>query len=224
MDTSTPFNFDWPVDQGGYEIRRQQPGLISKVEVFVVGRGGSERRYRPLDDPTLWLRFGETCRDPDGVLAFANEFGLLREPNQMSYGAFGRMWLGPGDRVVDTLEFAARARAISRLLDGHNRQAAVALFNSEHPMMSEYILERLGRFDYRWVPISLRDAILHQIGDAITQSRQFRRCGNPSCSNWFRLGPQDGGRPTATVRRRFCSTYCRVAAARRQKREAAAHA
>jgi hypothetical protein len=232
MDNSSPFNFTWGVDRDGYEIRRQRLGLIDQEEKeFVVARGGPERRYAPLEDPTLWLRFGETCRDHDGVLAFATEFGLLREPNQVSYGAFGRMWLGPGDRLADTLQFAARARDIARLLDEHNRQAAMALFNSERPTMTEYILwkrEQPERFDYRWVPISLRDALLHQIGDSITQNRQFRCCDNLGCPKWFRLGPQEAqegaGRRTTTVRRRFCSDYCRVAAARRQKREAATHA
>ncbi len=224
MDISDhgPFHFTWPVDLSGYEIRRERVGLLGTEEEFVVGRGGPEKRYLPLEDPTLWLKFGETCRDPGGVMDFAGECGLLREPNRMSYDALGRMWLGPGDRLADTLEFAARVRAISRLLDQHDRLAAMALFNAERPTMTEYILEQPGRFEYKWVPLSLRDALLHQIGDAITGNRQFRRCINPGCPNWFRLGP--GQARTTTVRRKFCSDYCRVAAARRQKREAANHA
>jgi hypothetical protein len=232
MDNSSPFNFTWGVDRDGYEIRRRRLGLIDQEEKeFVVARGGPERRYAPLEDRTLWLRFGETCRDLNGVLAFAGEFGLLREPNQATYGPLGLMWLGPGDLFTDTLEFARRVRATSQLLDQSGRHAAMALFNTDRPKMMEFIFwsaEKPQKFSYQWVPLSLRDALLHQIGDAITQNRQFRHCGNPGCPKWFRLGPQEaqegGGRRTTTVRRRFCSDYCRVAAARRQKREAATHA
>jgi len=224
-----PFSFSWGVDQDGYEIRREPAGLLDQERAeFVVGRGGQERRYQPLDDPALWLRFGETCRDRDGVLAFTSEFGLTHKPNQWTYGALGLRSLGPGDRLDDVLGFASHVRAIAELLN-RNRNKAMNLFNTDRPNMVECILQdKPHRFDYRWVPLSLRDALLHQIGDAITGNRQFRRCDNVTCSKWFRLGPhqaQEGGRrQTTTVRRRFCSDYCRVASARRQKREAATNA
>jgi hypothetical protein len=220
------------VDLSGYEVRRERLGLLDlEGSEFVVGRGGPERRYLPLEDPTLWLRFGDTCRDPDSVLKFACEFGLLREPNLLAYGAFGLRSLGPGDLLADTLEFADRVRTIAELLNLKDRRAAMELFNLNRPTMTEYIFwkqELPERFDYRWVPLSLHDALLHQIGDAITGNRQFRRCLNSGCPNWFRLGPgqarESGDRRTTTVRRRFCSDYCRVAAARRQKRKVATHA
>jgi hypothetical protein len=65
---SGPFTFDWAVDQKGYLIDGS----------FIRPVGGPPRYYRPLDEhPDLWLRFANTCSSPEGVLAFANEFGLL---------------------------------------------------------------------------------------------------------------------------------------------------
>jgi hypothetical protein len=227
MDVGDPFHFCWGVDQTGYEVRTGVPGLIlSEVSEFVVAHGGPERRYQPLEHPALWRTFCETCQDRDGALTFAGKFGLLREPNQLAYGAFGRLPPEPGDRLADTLELANHIRAIARLLDLGLRREAMNRFNNDRPKMSEYILweqEQPERFRYKWVPLSLRDALLHQIGEAITRNHQFRQCANSGCSNWFQLGPhqaQGGRRQTTTVRRRFCSDYCRVASARRQKREA----
>ena len=232
MNDGDPFDFGWAVDQDGYEVRPERSGLIAGDETeYVVGLSGRERRYQPLDDPALWRQFGETCVDRNGVVDFATKFGLLRQPNQPVYGPFGLTSSGPGDRLADTLIFAARVRVIADFVDKHQRREAMDIFNYDRPQMAEWIFwneEQPEKFDYRWVPLSLRDLILHQIGEAITRNHQFRRCGNSSCPNWFRLGPhqadQSGRRQTTTVRRRFCSDYCRVAAARRQKRGAATHA
>jgi hypothetical protein len=227
-----PFNFSWAVDQSGYEIRWERVGLIDlEGAEFVVARGGPGRRYQPLEDPGLWRKFAETCREREGVLAFANEFGLLRQPNAFTFGALGLKSMGPGDQLSEIIGFAGHLHMIAELIDGGHRHRAAELFNVDRPKMRECIYwtqKRPERLFYGWVPSSLRDALLHQIGEAITGNRQFRRCGNIGCTNWFRLGPhqaqEDGRRQTITTRRRFCSDYCRVAAARRQKKENICHA
>jgi len=107
--------------------------------------------------------------------------------------------------------------------------AAALLFNRDLPTMRQGILwypNQPERYHYKLFPVSLRDALLHQAGEAISGNRSFRRCRNEGCLNWFRLGPHDAseGRKTYTARREFCSDRCRVSSARRQKKEAAANA
>ena len=190
---------------------------------FVVPRGGPLRVYRPLDDEGLWLRFAQTCEDAAGVLRFANQFGQLGEASL----ALGKRI----ETVHNILGLAALIRSIVKHLQEDNRLEATKLFNRYLPNMKEGILwykDEPERFHYRLLPLSLRDALLHQAGDAITGNRRFRRCRNEGCANWFRLGPSavDEGHPrqTITARREFCSDRCRVASARRQKRKGAAHA
>lgn len=222
----TPFAFVWHVDENGYEIilNRVDPEtavLHGKDEVeSVVPRGGPVRFYHPLDDEGLWLRFAQTCKDADSVLSFVNEFGRLGEAPE-----------GLDDRLDHILELGTFIRSIAERLRAGERLAATMLFNQSLPTMKEGILwyaNEPEQFHYRFFPLSLRDALLHQAGEAITGNRRFRRCRNKGCPNWFRLGPHAAseGRPrqTITARREFCSDRCRVASARRQKKENAADA
>jgi hypothetical protein len=220
MGGDGPFRFAWPVDQDGYEIAHvtlEQPrGLGMEREYDLVrGKGGPLRFYRPLEDDGLWLRFAQTCKDADSVLSFANEFGRLgTSPGELH------------DRVDEILGTAALLRRIWEQLQAGERLAATKLFaSSALPTMKEGILwyaDRPEVFEFRLVPQTLRDALLHQTGEAITGKRRFRQCRNEACPNWFRLGPQaktEEGRRTYTARREFCSDGCRVAWARRAKRE-----
>lgn len=221
-----PIAFVWPVDRNGYDIvekrvDRETAVLLGKDSAeFLVPRGGPLRNYWPLEDDSLWLCFAESCKDAESVLAFARDFGH-----------FDAAINGLYDRLDQILETADRLRKIWSYLQARDRYAATLLFSrSGLPTMREAILwyaEEPERFQYRFIPLSLRDALLHQAGEAITGNRHFRRCRNEGCSNWFRLGPaldEGGRRSTVTARREFCSDRCRVASARRQKKEATAHA
>jgi hypothetical protein len=222
MDHS-PFHFDWYVDQDGYvtavESHIDMYGRPVELE-FIGPRGGPRRYYRPLDDDGLWLRFAETCRSREGVLQFVGEFGLLRDGGN-SFDLFtnvaGRLWA-----IAERLLASDRRSAAAIFVD--SRSDAFAL-----PMMRETILWSSARpevFELAVIPPQLEDALKHQAAEAITGNRRYRRCRNEGCANWFRLGPRaaaEGGR-TYTARREFCSDRCRVAWARRHKREAAAHA
>jgi hypothetical protein len=219
-----PFAFLWSVDQEGYAIEHDsRGGFFGPGGYDVVSRrGGSDRLYRPLDIDGLWLRFAETCQSRDGVLTFANEYGLLR-----------------GQRGAPLDDFLRTARRISDIADrlraGDLKSAALAFHRSDIPLTHGWpvmyaavlpSVKRPGTFEWRLVPHSLRDALLYQAAEAIAGNRSFRRCRNEQCPSWFRLGPRaasEGGK-TYTQRREFCSDRCRVAWARRQKKEAAGNA
>jgi hypothetical protein len=217
------FYLHWPVDQDGYET---EPGGDHDADGYryeggferLRPRGGPQRFYRPLDDAGLWLRFGETSRDREGVLQFVGEFGMLRQQND-SFGHYQRL--------------AARLWAIHEQLQAGNRLSAANIFTDRSiplPQMFETILWSANRpeaFEPVVVPYMLEDALKHQALEAITGNRRFRRCRNQGCANWFRLGPRtvtEGRRQTFTMRRAFCSDRCRVAHARRQRKEPTVHA
>jgi len=216
MDES-PFRFVWPVDQAGYtmeHVKLDEPrGLGAEREYDLIrSRGGPLRYYWPLDEDGLWLRFAETCKTAEGVLGFVNEFGLLTQSPE---------------RLDSILATAALIQRIAERFHSSYRIAATKLFaESGLPTLKEGIFwyaERPEVFELRLVPFRLRDALLHQTGEAITGNRRFRRCRNEGCPNWFRLGPHaesDEGRRTYTARRQFCSDRCRVASARRSRARA----
>jgi hypothetical protein len=217
------FRFEWPVDQHGYstERRRQRDadGYGEGDFEYVCARGGPSRFYRPLDDSGLWLRFADTCRSRERVLQFVGEYGMLRQQQ---------------DNLDHYERVARRLWAIHDRLSAGDRSSAAAIFTQRDfawfpTMMHETILwspDRPEAFELGVIPHFLEDALKHQAAEAITGSRQFRRCRNEGCANWFRLGPRaksEGGH-TYTARREFCSDRCRVAHARRQKGEVSAHA
>lgn len=223
-DDTDPFRFSWPVDQSGYKIARvmlqEPPGFGLERECDVVRRkGGSLRYYRALDDDGLWLTFAENCRDAASVIAFANEFGTL-----------GVLHEGLRDRVSDIIGTAATLRRIGQQLQDGDLLGATLLFaHTGLPTVKEGILWDGDKPKWVSVPLTLYDALLHQAALAIDGNWRFRRCRNPGCRNWFRVGgvrPRGTAKRTTevarafTVRREFCSDRCRVASARHQKREA----
>jgi hypothetical protein len=199
----TPFRFAWQVDQDGYSIESVESDGLGRPYEVIRPKGGPYRFYRPLDDDGLWLRFGEHCRSREDVLSFATEFGPLIQPPQ---------------RIDEILETATLIRQIADRLVKGDRGAAALLFDQHGiPSFKAAIIRDDTRvtFEFVLIPLTLRDALLLQAGEAINRQRRFRRCRNERCSNWFRLGPG-----AKTERRQFCSDRCRVASARRSKKGA----
>jgi len=210
-----PFQFVWPVDQDGYEIWRnphddETAQLLSRRETaFIRPRGGLLRYYRPLEVDGLWLRFAESCKSIDGALSFANEFGCIFELHDEFPDA--------AEQIGDFLNAAEVIRQISERIEAGDRISAAKILNhTGRPLVTETVRydERTAAFEHVLVPVTLMSALLHQAAQAISGDRHFRRCRNEGCPNWFRVGPR-----AHTARREFCSDRCRVASARRQKKE-----
>jgi hypothetical protein len=211
--------FQWKVDQDGYETTVENiPDMYGRPggkREDILARGSRWRHYRPLEIDGLWLQFADTCRSREGVLQFVSEFGLLWDArNAVHYiqGVAEKLWV------------------IWQYLEAGDPRAAKELFNYEpndtyaHPMMYMSIgesVERPGGFAPVLVPDNLESALRLQAIQAITENKQFRRCRNNGCVNWFGYGPHAPHRQTYTKRREFCSDRCRIAWARRNKREAA---
>jgi hypothetical protein len=211
------FRFQWRVDLDGYDTKVEPGiGLDRGHEVEVIRPSGRRwQNYRPLEFDGLWLRFAETCRTRDGVLQFVKEYGLLHDAQ---------------DPVHYIQRIAEKLWEISQYLESGDPRSAAARFVDEGrdpfalPMMFVLPLpspERPDVFVPAVVPRQLEDALKWQALGALTGNRRFRRCRNEGCANWFGIGTRAPKGQTYTVRREFCSDRCRVAWARRNKREAA---
>ncbi|MGH6937022.1 MAG: hypothetical protein ACRED2_12775 [Methylocella sp.] len=75
------YHFEWRRDKSGYAFRRKVGDgstIVSTYDVeYVEGLGGPMDAYWPLEDhPALWRQFAQSCGTREGIIEFANKFGL----------------------------------------------------------------------------------------------------------------------------------------------------
>lgn len=226
------FEFEWPVDQAGYEIRKEaEPYLLPLTRFMlpdpppeielVYPRGGPPRYYRPMDDEHagLWLRFAHTCTSPEQVLAFANSYGLLNTRGDLPAGVLASRF----DYLNHTLGLARYLRQIAAALDADERECAARLYNVfdriEHMKIVIQTNRKSFKTELKFAPMTLVSALMIQAAEAITGNRRFRRCRNDRCTQWFQVG-----QGAASIRKEFCTDRCRVAWARQHQQGSTANA
>ena len=98
MPTTTMINFTWYRDQKGYDFLPETPRSPARI----IGKGGSQKPYRPLDEfPALLRVFASIQRTPGGVLDFIEKFGPLTHN-----GIAG----GKGEKIADVIDCASECR------------------------------------------------------------------------------------------------------------------
>ena len=202
------FRFVWQVDRHGYRlVDRQQPGG-ERIRV-IEAKGGPVHPYRfGKEHEGLHRRFASLDQEPEAVLEFADEFGLLWQPHA-DFELYEKHWL-VGIGVM---------KAIVAALDERDNDAVWDLFNSDRyqPRFTAYIepnklVPRHSKFKLQ--PVNLMGAMWLQVAEESTKGINFNQC--EFCPNWFPVGPGTGRKPS----KRFCSDRCRVAWHRQQKKEA----
>jgi hypothetical protein len=201
------YHFEWRRDKSGYEFRREvRDGSTTWDDEYVGGLGGPMDAYRPLEDhPALWRQFAQSCLTREGIIQFANKFGLTSETVD------GRQ----SERTEGIINFAKFLAVIAELHDRGERETAVANFNLQaRPQLTAQIIKgEKGLLELKPIPTSLGSAMMVQAAEALSGNYQFRRCRN--CPEWLRLGPG-----SHSARRMFCCDKCRVAFNRKMKRGA----
>lgn len=204
MATQDLFEFNWAVDNDGYEVGESdgQPGVL-----VIRGKGGPVGGYRfsKIHDG-LFRRFAALPLNADSIVTFANEYGLLYQPSAN--------WELYSDWIGAIQEMSALASAID---DGRNKDVW-SLFNSGRispifharirpnellPKKSEFLLQ----------PASLMSAMWLQIADQSTKGTSFKQCA--MCPTWFPYGPGTGVKPSKVS----CSGKCRQALKRKKAKE-----
>jgi hypothetical protein len=199
------FHFDWVVDQHGYELVKREShephGTTAMHELMAQGgwiirsKGGPPHGYRPLEDRQgMFRQFASLKKDPDAIMEFVNEFGLLG--------------VGADEEHMETWQAAIEyMEPIVRLIDDGTLKEATYLFNARtHPQMSMRINNpALKRARLQVTPTNLLGAMWLQLGGEITHGTKFKTC--KTCPTWFPVGPGTNNRVT----REYCSNRCRTA-------------
>ena len=233
--TPSLFEFEWFVDQDGYELVGEVVGIWPETTLPVIRpKGGTLRGYRPLEEfPGLVRRLANLPRNengkvnPDDILEFANEFGLLTALVQ--HRLEKDYW--PSEALVVWESAVTSANGIVKKIDkGEPPRNVAELFNALplppvprrapfteiHPVRDPYeppeptFSVRIdpddrGRLSMRVAPLKLLSALWLQLAGEITDGTTFKEC--EQCPNWFPVGPGTGHKRT----KRFCETRCRVA-------------
>jgi len=173
--------FTWHWDEKGYDIL---PGPSRRI----VGKGGSQKLYRPLDIPTLFRKFAEIQKTPGGALGFFEKFGPLTHDGNAG---------GKGEKLSTVIDSAKLME--SRLQKVKGRQQDIPL----NRLRAHLVTDRDGvRLEFR--PSTLIDALWLQLGQELSGGSKILRCIH--CHQFFRAGPGTSRRADAT----FCSNEHRI--------------
>lgn len=247
-------NFTWRVSTSGYEwvpvhviVGLKRAGPVFNGEGLAT-RYADHRDSRPMDDPTLFLKFADLGAGREAYLGFANGHGhltgrvcvtdtsgkrqsagaspLLRvndEPDPVS----SRAWQEPPYQV-ETLDLwraeVAAMKAAVQVLRHHTGKAArppAGLYEQVRGNLRHRV--ELG-FDDSGVPVieptDLLSALWLQLAHALGGSGGFRQCGH--CTKWFIVSDRGpAANRAARSDKTYCGDSCRQAAAyARRKAEA----
>lgn len=202
------FHFEWQVDQSGYEIvsAEDDPPAIERPAFeedppiggnwYIKRKGGPLRAYRPRESaPGLARQFASLPRQPQALLDFANNFGLLGVVDAEHPGEAGLWWY---DNIFEM-------GLVVRDIDSGNKRAMASAFTKYvAPRMTVRIeVPPKGHPALKVAPLDLISAMWLQIAGEITNETKFRKC--LWCPTWFSYGPGTGRKDT----KRFCSDRCR---------------
>lgn len=188
------FQFEWPVDQHGYELADEPPGdgrfVLTTYDGFRVirRRKGPLKYYRPLEkDPAFTRNFAALTINEPAVLKFVDQYGLLGDQDQE-----------PLEQIYNNIRFFHR---LYRLIEGGKRDAARDVFNERaRPLMTikigGYGQTKMG---LEIVPTSLISCMHLQVAKDIVGVVKYGQC--EECAKWFPYRSS----------KRFCGERCRKA-------------
>ena len=218
--------FTWPVAVKGYEWREYPDGVGTFWGLYPIQKW-PVRHYEPLKEYTgLFWTFAKVEPTKEGVLAFANQFGVLGAgPMVEMLKDTRRIEAGlSGDRLEDWEREIPHVRKAIALWERTQRgevtdQEVQVLQHGLNQKLLHTVSVHLvpdvrhGGLTLRMRPFTLRGALWLQLAEAVSGNKEFRSC--PTCGKWFELNPD-----TARTNRQFCSDACRTRAYRGRKEQA----
>jgi hypothetical protein len=234
--TDNMLNFEWPVIEQGYywrdtrEVRGDRSyGPTRPYLQFAEDIG---HFYEPLREvPALFLIFAATPPNRQGILDFANKYGMLGKhvwivPEEglksgiVKFGEPFPVWVKEIKHMRQAIELWRGRRNINRLLRLVNDQLAGYVIEADPPPgfktpISPMLLQDAGgKLRFAMMPHSLVSAMWWQFIQAIDGEKEYRRCALVECGTWFEARLERG------ERRKYCSDACRFKRYRRRKKSA----
>ncbi len=199
--------FQWWRCSDGYRLVRSDKALEATSEHF--------ERYRPLETPDLFAKFADSAHSAEGMLAFANQFGLVgggrpdipRTPN--------RPPKVEGIIVGELLRHHAQVSGARTLFERGKYAQLTNWWNARGAglVRAELRTASDGRLSRVLVPPDLISAIWLQLAEYACSGARLFRCQH--CNEPFTVGTGTGRRKTAM----YCSNACKVAAFQARQRQ-----
>ena len=184
------------------------------TDSYLLAHSCVTESYRPLDQFTgLFMEFSETPPTPEGVLGFANKYGLVRRKppilnKDIPFAVqIRKEFYFDIQRMHDTVscwrscEEAGDLNPLVEHWSDYSSQAQLMFIRVPGRPRPSLVLE----------PQSLIDGMFLQLALAISGNAQLKRCA--VCPTWFAYGTATGRRKSA----HYCSDRCRKAAHRHAK-------
>jgi len=210
--TNFLIDFDWYVDDGGYELVPEKPPpegervhLLSGTPAHILRCGGPLRRYRPLEiHHQLYIELAQADPTPEGCVEFASKFGYLghsgrNDDHEDLVGPGGEspvLWI---ENIKD-LQNAVELWKAGILEDGWATRGEWKIANID-AVMKPAPPDGALRIHFR--PRSLIGAIHLQLAQAATSGADVGTCEH--CGLWFEMGPNGRKRGAKT-----CSRMCQI--------------
>ena len=183
----------------------------------IVEPAGEERvRYNPLENGrSLFQEFANTSQTPEGVLSFANRYGLLKpsmNPENLDYWYHqinqmrNAVDVWQRDREKDLSNFVNNFSPSFSLRDNvkvfYDKliPASILLQETEDPTRPRLKIEPEDLLATMWLELAL----------AVEGSSNYRPCD--VCPTWFEVAPGSGRED-----KKFCSDACKMRAYRKRK-------
>ena len=234
------FDFRWRITEGGHKwIWDRQPGSACVEPMLTDGVPSGRKRqltlYPPLKEcPNLFLTFADTSPTKKGILAFADEYGLLGDgvPVGVRRKPVGGKLVGTGEpfqrwqgeirrmhQAIEVWKVALRKKRkdwqSSTEVNALRRLITKTLKGRVSPRLLWDARSRLGLYV---VPENLLGAMWLQLARAVNWQKKYERCEGPGCGKVIEISLDESGNRADC---QYCSGACRQKAYRQRKREGA---
>ena len=215
---SNIFQFQWAVDQSGYELVLEPGVPAADGEGFASPDwrpetqelrpiSGKFRMYDPREKAiNLHRELAYLASDAEALRAFTNKYGVVTG-NDFS----------ASEQACSVQSILKLKRDIRVVLDKHDQgQDAISAYYKVAEPTATFLIDPTNpnRPKMAVVPLSLQSFIWLRVVEDITGGIQWTKCKRDACPEHFSVGKLEG-----TKRRQFCSDKCRVYSSRERKKQ-----
>ncbi len=234
--------YDWVENEATHQLGKGTSAAFSN-DILMPIKWGQYRTYHPLKEHSgLFRLFASTPPTPNGIRAFANEFGHLgeggwstvqptkglsfwdeaeREAYYSSLDALQipqkfELWEWAIEQMRQAVQLWDRIKAGNPAVNAIGKlEKLVDGHLNEARVTASFEISRKPPFQpaLHLVPTTLHGALWLQLAQALANNKKFRACD--VCGRWFELSPK-----TARTDKQHCTDACRSRAYRGRKVQA----